>query len=39
MMKDWTGKLSEFLTKLNVQQGGNKATAAINAWYQNYQKK
>lgn len=39
MMKDGTGKLSEFLTKLNVQQGGNKATAAINAWYQNYQKK
>ena len=34
MMKDGTGKLAEYLTKLNGQQGCAKATEAVNAWYQ-----
>ena len=36
MMKDGTGKLQEYLDKLNNLQGGKKATDAINAWYKNY---
>ena len=38
MMKDGTGKMGEFLTKLNNQQGGKAATDAINAWYSAYKK-
>ena len=38
MMKDGTGKLQEFLNKLNSLQGGTKATDAINAWYKEYKK-
>ena len=38
MMKDGTGKMPEYLTKLNSQQGGTKATDAINAWYKTYRK-
>jgi putative aldouronate transport system substrate-binding protein len=38
MMKDGTGKLQEFLNKLNSLQGGSKATDAINAWYKEYKK-
>ena len=38
MMKDGTGSIQEFLTKLNSQQGGKKATDAINAWYAAYKK-
>lgn len=34
MMKDGTAKLAEYLTKLNGQQGCEKATEAVNAWYQ-----
>lgn len=33
MMKDGTGKLAEYQTKLNGQQGCAKATEAVNAWY------
>lgn len=36
MMKDGSGKLQEYLTKLNDLQGGKKATDAINAWYNEY---
>lgn len=36
MMKEGTGKLQEYLTKLNSQQGGDEATEAINAWYSAY---
>ncbi len=36
MMKDGTGKLAEYLQKLNAQQGGEKATDAINDWYKEY---
>lgn len=36
MMKDGSGKLPEFLTKLNSQQGGDEATTAINNWYKTY---
>ena len=38
MMKEGTGKLSEYLNKLNGLQGGSEATAAINAWYKDYKK-
>ncbi len=38
MMKDGTGKMDEFLTKLNGQQGGDEATEAINNWYKEYKK-
>lgn len=38
MMKDGIGKMDEFLTKLNSQQGGKKATDALNAWYKDYKK-
>ena len=36
MMKDGIGSIQEFLKKLNAQQGGQKATDAINAWYKEY---
>ena len=36
MMKDGSGKLQEFLDKLNNIQGGKKATDAINEWYAAY---
>jgi hypothetical protein len=36
MMKDGTGNIQEYLTKLNSQQGGKKATEALNAWYKTY---
>ncbi len=36
MMKDGSGKLEEYLQKLNSQQGGSKATDAINEWYKEY---
>lgn len=36
MLKDGTGKINDYLTKLNNQQGCNKATQAINEWYKNY---
>ncbi len=36
MMKDGTGKIAEYLQKLNAQQGGKKATDAINEWYEEY---
>ena len=35
MLKEGTGKLGEYLTKLNGQQGGKVATEAINEWYDN----
>lgn len=38
MMKDGTDRLEEYLTKLNSQQGGEKATDAVNEWYQSYKK-
>ena len=38
MMKDGSGKLDEYKGKLNGQQGGDKATSAINAWYKDYNK-
>lgn len=36
MMKDGTGNIQEYLTKLNSQQGGDKATKALNDWYKAY---
>ncbi len=33
MLKEGTGKLSEYVTKLNGQYGCQKATDAINSWY------
>ena len=35
MLKEGTGKMGEYLTKLNGLQGGSKATEAINEWYNN----
>ena len=39
MLKEGTGKMSEYLTKLNGLQGGSEATKAINEWYNNVYKK
>lgn len=36
MMKDGSGKIQEFLDKLNNIQGGKKATDALNKWYREY---
>ena len=35
MLKEGTGKMSEYLNKLNNLQGGEEATEAINDWYKN----
>lgn len=35
MLKDGTGKLSEYISKLNGQYGCDEATEAINDWYKN----
>ena len=38
MLKEGSSRLNDFLTKLNNQQGCNKATTAINNWYKSYKK-
>lgn len=38
MLREGTAKLSDYLNKLNNQQGCKKATTAINNWYKNYKK-
>ena len=38
MLKEGSSRLNDFLTKLNSQQGCNKATTAINNWYKSYKK-
>ncbi|MBO7196148.1 MAG: extracellular solute-binding protein [Clostridia bacterium] len=38
MLKDGTGKLNDYITQLNGNNGGTKATQAINEWYNNVYK-
>ena len=38
MMKEGTGKITEYMDKLGSLQGGTEATDAINAWYKEYKK-
>ena len=35
LMKDGTGNISRLINDLNNLKGGNKATDAINSWYNN----
>ena len=38
MIKEGTGNIAEYLNKFGSQQGGTKATDAINAWYKSNNK-